>query len=162
MEAVLRGDVNAINKALSQGANVNIMDRNGNTPLALATIREDIEAFDALLSHKDIDVNLLQFRNYGDKHTILFWLVGRDTPENLKLLKSLLNHKDIDVNLAIPYQGITALMWAVQTNNLKAVKLLWYQKGINVKAVDKYGNSIYDFVQTNGMESLLKTLSASW
>lgn len=36
---------------LQHGANTNIQDKNGNTPLHIAVVRRDIEAIDALLKH---------------------------------------------------------------------------------------------------------------
>ena len=151
IKGTLRGDVNAINKALNQGANVNIMDRDGNTPLMIAAIGNHIKVVDALLSRKDTGVNSFNFNN----RALAIGNLGY-----LKVLESLLNHKDTDVNLA-DHNGITPLMLAVSVNNLKAVQLLWVSKGINVNAVDKWGNSAYNFVQTKEMELLLKRLSAS-
>lgn len=102
--------IDNISKFLSSPSlNVNMRDKNGNTPLHLATDSHNIDLISTLLKKHKADINLKN--NDGD--TPLHLAIKND---NTAVVNALLKAPDIDVNI-INNDGKDAFDLALDTNN---------------------------------------------
>jgi ankyrin repeat protein len=115
LEATIIGDIQKIKDLLSNGAEVDIRDKNGMTPLLLAARKGNREIVKLLLAH-GADVNAQDY--------YLAW-----TP---LILASALGHKEV-VKLLLEYgadvdikdqNGMTALKYAIKNGYKEIVALL--------------------------------------
>ena len=152
LRGIILGDINEVKTALDEGANVNITNSHGRTPLMIAVIDDNINMVDVLLPHKDIDVNLFS----GGWTVLMFACVD----DNLEAVKSLFKHRDININLRNG-EGKTAFMLALRHSRRKIVELFLTRNDLNLNAVDKYNRSVYDYADTEEMRVLLRKYAAN-
>jgi hypothetical protein len=148
MLAVKQNNVDIIDALLQRkDIKVNLQNWDGDTALMLAVKEKRVELVKALLQHPDINVNS---KNEA-KDTALMLAVEQ---KNVELIEALLQRTDININV-IKYTellewalnnkhftiaenliqkpgGDTALMLAVQENNVELVKALLQRKNIKV------------------------------
>ncbi|KAJ8919027.1 hypothetical protein NQ315_016932 [Exocentrus adspersus] len=62
LRAVVEGNLDAVKAMIESGKSVNINDNNGNTPLHIAVIKNNLKILEYLLSRYDIIVNVRNFR----------------------------------------------------------------------------------------------------
>lgn len=146
MIACVKGQIDIVKKELNKFS-YNAIDANGNTPLILAVIYENIEIIDLLLQYKSV-IDVFNFdlktplyiavasMNYEIVKTLLEAGASPDVPRRsatLPLVEAIkLNNYDIinelifhDANLnVITNDGKSPILIAVQYNNLSVVKLL--------------------------------------
>jgi ankyrin repeat protein len=113
--AAAKGDVAMINKLASQGADVNVRDRNGRTPLIVAAFAKQREAIRALAA-AGADVNALDRDRY-DMVTIA--AVADDVPT----LEAALAAGNRATNVTSRYDG-TALIAAAHLGHVEVVRVL--------------------------------------
>lgn len=102
--AAATGDVDLLNRAIEQGADINLHHlESGNTTLMLAILYNHLSIVERLLTIENLDINA---RNSHDGATALIYSV-----ESLPILEQLLQSRDIDIN-ARDYNGKNAIMWA--------------------------------------------------
>ena len=152
LQAADKGDMDALKQALDAGAEVNATDNYGRTALVLAAQNVHIECLNALLTHKDIKVNL---QNKGGFTALMMATAQGHT----KCLDALLTHKDIQVNLQINNNdGWTALMMATAKGHTKCLKALLEHKDIQVNIQNKNGKTALMFAAQNGHTTCLEAL----
>ena len=83
-----------VEDALNNGANVNALNNDGDTPLIHAINSEDIDMVGLLLDHPNINVNALN--NDGDTP-----LIHAIKVEDIDTVGLLLDHPDIDIELDV-------------------------------------------------------------
>jgi ankyrin repeat protein len=162
IDAVKRGDVNAVRTLVAQKMDVNAPDADGSTPLHWAAQRDDVVMADLLiaaganvkaktrysvtplsLACTNGDAKLVdrllkagadpnETSEEGQTALMTASLTGK--PEAVKLLLET----GASVNAVEPYKGQTALMWAASEGNATAADLLMAH-GANVKAKSKNG-----------------------
>jgi uncharacterized protein len=110
--AVGRGRVDLVNLLIAAGANPNRRDVTGLTPMMLAACRGDLDAVELLLK-SGADVNARDFNGT----TSLMLAQGHD------LVVEALLRAGADVNAKSEGQGLTALMYACDSGNIKCVRL---------------------------------------
>ena len=149
IEGVESGDANKIQTALDQGANVNMINRYGSTPLQLAVISNKINVIDVLLSHKGIEVNFPKD-----------WppLMIASSKCRDEAVKSLFNHENINVNLRSGEIRITPLMAALRSNCRIVVELFLTRNDINLDILDIYNNSVYEYANYTANKTEVKRL----
>ena len=113
--AAIKGDVNEIKRLLAQGANPNMRDENGRTPLHVAGHFGQYDAARALLAGK-ADVNALDKQRY-DLITIA---AVRD---DAKMIRVALEGGGNPKAITSPYEG-TALIAAAHLGHVDVVKTL--------------------------------------
>jgi len=162
IDAVKRGDVNAVRALIAQKADVNAPDADGSTPLHWAAQRDDVAIVDALVAagakvgtRTRYNVTPLSLAcTNGDARLVDRLLkAGADPNETSEegqtalMTASLTGKPDAvrllvetgaNVNAVEPYKGQTALMWAVSEGNTAAAEVL-IANGANVKAKSKNG-----------------------
>jgi ankyrin repeat protein len=129
------------------GANVNLVDNDGNSPLIETCIRNNIEIVENLLAFK-ADVNM------PNKYGITPLLISCDK-NNIDIFKLLLKYK-ADVNVS-DKNGNTPLIFACAKNNIEIVKLLLELK-VDVNVSDKDGNTPLILACSNGNLEIVKLL----
>ena len=97
-------DVDLLKMLLDLGANVNIANSDGETPLLQATHRGDLEAIEILLGRPDIDVQAKD--RYGS--TVLHVATRNN---QLQAVDLLLQDRRIDIN-GLDRSGNTAVWWS--------------------------------------------------
>jgi ankyrin repeat protein len=162
VDAVKRGDVNAVRTLIAQKADVNAPDADGSTPLHWAAQRDDVAMADLLIAagatvkartRYNITPLSLACTNGDAKLVDRLLKAGADPNETSEegqtalMTASLTGKPDAvkllletgaNVNAVEPYKGQTALMWAASEGNTAAVDLL-VAHGANVKTKSKSG-----------------------
>jgi len=135
--------------AVERGANVNITDTNGITPLMAISINGNFEIFEYLMD-QGIKVNKKGKNNYTS-------LIYATKNNHTDIAKSLIEH-GADVNVVSGDQD-TPIMWASKHNNFEVVSLLLKhgaKKSINV--ANKEGTTTAIWAAGNNNLRLLKLL----
>jgi uncharacterized protein len=162
IDAVKRGDVNAVRTLIAQKTDVNAPDADGSTPLHWAAQRDDVAMADALIAaganvkaktRYNVTPLSLACGNGDAKLVDRLLKAGADPNETSEegqtaLMTASLTGKPDAVKLLLetganvdvvePYKGQTALMWAASEGNTAAAELL-VAHGANVKAKSKAG-----------------------
>ena len=113
-----KGNIEAVKQFLADGADVNVKDKDGGTPLSYAAFHGQTEIVELLIA-KGADVNAKN--KYGV--TPLHFAAGYGRKETVELLIA----KGADVNAKVvsgPKQGLTPLDAANETNHPKTADLL--------------------------------------
>jgi uncharacterized protein len=162
IDAVKRGDVNAVRTLIAQKTDVNAPDADGSTPLHWAAQRDDVAMTELLIAaganvkartRYNVTPLSLACTNGDAKLVDRLLKAGADPNETSEEGQSalmtasltgkpdavkLLLETGANVNAVEPYKGQTALMWAASEGNTAAAELL-IARGANVKAKSKNG-----------------------
>jgi ankyrin repeat protein len=128
LTAARHGDTTAITKALTAGADINTVDKNGMTPLMKAVLHKKASAVALLIAAK-ANVNIA---NNG--HTALMF-----SADDANILNMLID-AGADINTAANKKE-TVLIFAVKYACTETIKILLSKPTIQVNAVDHEGNS---------------------
>ena len=135
---------------VQNGADVNIADADGKTPLWLAAEGGSVRGIKALLNHgADITV-----KDAGSGDPIL--LIASQNSDDPDECVDLLIAAGADVN-ETGNDGFTTLMSAATEGNLRCTKLI-VNKGADVNTTDKYGRIALICAAENGRYNCLKYL----
>ncbi|GHM58178.1 MAG: hypothetical protein sL5_06130 [Candidatus Mesenet longicola] len=121
--AVQDGNLNKVKDLIKNGANLEARDKDGKTPLDLATPRECIN-IQEIFKQIQLDRELLIAVESG----------------NLNEVENLVVNKNTDVNTNVDEYGWTPLHFAASGSKFDIVKFL-FDKNANIKAKDAYGNT---------------------
>ena len=145
-DLIKNGKIDLVKKKIESGADVNIKDNDGNSPLILASSEGCIEIVKLLIDHGvGVDVK----NNNGD--TSLYWAAEKGHSEIVKLL---LEH-GADVN-AKNKDRSTPLHWAsCNWRRAEIVKLL-IDRGADVNAKDNNGSTPLFYGSSEIIELLLE------
>jgi ankyrin repeat protein len=89
--AISKSNVTAVRSLLSNGANPNVTDENGSTPLHLAVMfAKDMDIVELLLNHKDTNVDYLD----NEGHSVLYYAMCNMHGHGERIAK-LLKEKDV-------------------------------------------------------------------
>jgi ankyrin repeat protein len=181
IDAVKRGDVNAVRALVAQKADVNAPDADGSTALHWAAQRDDVAMVDALIAaganvkaktRYNVTPLSLACTNGDAKLVDRLLKAGADPNERTEegqtalMTASLTGKPDAvkllietgaDVNAVEPYKGQTALMWAASEGNAAALDVL-LTHGADVKAKSKSGFTPLLFAVRNDRREAAETL----
>lgn len=120
LEASYKGDISAVERALNQGANVNVQNYMGDTGLMLATKKEHLDIVKLFLDKKAY-VNV---RSFGGGTALVYAVVN----QNKEIIELLLDAR-ADVNVKInrtndEYYQKTPLFYAIATGDKEITELL--------------------------------------
>jgi hypothetical protein len=145
LNAAEKGDTATVRAMLKKGADINITDRDGLTPLMWACYMGHFTITKVLLD-KGANVNA---KDYSGS-TALLWAA---TKGHAITVQALLD-KGADVNKKRD-DGMTALMLAVKKDHKNVARIL-IRNGANVKAKNNDGKTAWDLAKKKGMVQLLK------
>jgi ankyrin repeat protein len=183
VEAVKRGDVNAVRSLLSQHVDANVSEADGSTALHVAAQRDNLEIADLLIAaganvkaatRYNITPLALACTNGNAAMIESFLKAGADPNSaseqgqtalmtaaltgKVDAVKVLLTH-GADINAKEPIRGQTALMWAASEGNTGAVELL-IEFGADLKIKSKGGLTPLLFAVRNAhIDTVLALLS---
>jgi len=186
LAAVEQGDEAAILKLLGEGANINVTDQRGRTPLMIAVHSNELDLFN-LLIEKGADVNIRDDRSdnpllYAGAEGMLPFVqaaiaAGADTTitnrfggtalipaadrGHVDIVKELLTNSDVDID-HVNGLGWTALLEAVilgdgGTNHQKIVQLL-IEHGADVNLADGEGVTPLQHAKSRGFNEMIEAL----
>ena len=181
LNAVKRGDEPGVLAALSEGADVNVVDKNGSTALMWAA-NNGHEACVRILLENGADVNavnkdgqtaLMYAANEGHEACVRTLLengadvnvvdsIGRTVlmyaaNEGHEACVRILLENGADVNVVKNKNGETALIWAAGKGHDACVRIL-LENGADVNAVNKYGNTALILAASEGHEACVRIL----
>ncbi len=146
-QAAKRGDVEATNLLLQQGANIDAADNSGETPLHIAAFNSSSEVGRVLLER---GANIEAADKAG--WTPLHYAAQKGHSEVVKVLL------DAKANIdAADKGGRTPLNYAAQWGHSEVVKIL-LEQGANKDAADNYGNTPLHDAAFNGRSEMVKAL----
>jgi ankyrin repeat protein len=167
LTAAENGNMEAVDKAISRGDDVNERDNNGNTPLILAAKHGDFAIVKELvmrganlkIKNNDSYDALLALANYTMQYPLE---VGKGKKKNEQIPVTTEGHLKTAAYLIqnganvneMTRDGNTALILAANLNKLKLVKLL-LSKGAGVNAQNQKGDSALIVASTKGYAELI-------
>ncbi|OJJ94827.1 hypothetical protein ASPACDRAFT_127998 [Aspergillus aculeatus ATCC 16872] len=146
--AARRGVPGTARHSIAAGADVNIQAKKAPTPLCIAAMRGRAEVVRLLLQARDIDAN----RPNTDGNSPLILAI---TYRHTNVLRVLLESGLVDVNSG---HLLTPLLHAAFMNNVKAVKLLLEQDGIDVNVTDFSENTAIRYAAAFGFHRVMRVL----
>ncbi|KAJ8951197.1 hypothetical protein NQ314_007698 [Rhamnusium bicolor] len=147
LRAVVEEDLQKVKFMVDSGKSVNINDNNGNTPLHVAVIKNNLEIIDFLLAQDDIVVNIRNFRG----ETPLFQAVRNGRFESTqKLIR-------IGANVNLPnHEEVTPLHVSVTHTELAHLLIL---HGAHIDAIDYSGDTpLHDATAEGCLETVCMLL----
>ena len=114
-----------IKKIIENGADVNLKDSWGYSPLMCACNNDLLDVIELLLLH-GADVNATSTRGGATALMIACHMLYDDIPSNIELVKTIVNHSksNIDVYLKHNQSGYDVIEWCNNTNNTNVVEYL--------------------------------------
>jgi ankyrin repeat protein len=149
--AAKEGHAPVVALLLSKGADVNVKDRAGKSPLCIAGENGKVEVLKQLLDAKS-DVNMTD-RMGG---TPLMWAAALGTPDTVGLLID----RGATVNV-VDKNGLTPLLWAASTGDPRTVELLIARKADLAAADNLTGDTALMRAVRNGKVESVKALIAA-
>lgn len=130
--AIKSNDINLVQQLIAAGANANVLDAQGSTPLHRAVLTRPPEYTTALVTtllRAGADANAMRPNGGTPLHNLVF---GADnlSPEALAQLATLLAQHGADVNRPAAFDGATPLDIARAKNNQTAERLLTSMGGV--------------------------------
>lgn len=181
---VTRDNANTVRRLLEQGANPNVRDQNGQTPMTLALQLGSLNAFDALMGSAQTNV---EFRNSRDESPLMFAAIRGHLDAVTRLIRQgahvnktlwsplhyaaagggeqqleiarLLLAKDAYIDPRSP-NDTTPLMMAAQYGSDAMVKLL-LEAGADPTMTNQLGLTAADFAARVGRDTLARQLNDS-
>lgn len=152
--AVKDRQADAVANLLKEGANVNVRDRGGMTPLHWAAYSGDFEVLKALIAH---GANV-KTRQRGGEFTPLHFLAytAHDHKHWREETELLLAH-GAEIN-ARDNEGSTPLFWAAWQGNKELVKLL-LDKGADVSLKGKENMTVLEMTKVYQQTEIYKLIS---
>lgn len=152
-EALKKGNVDLVKDLLKEIGDINLKDRDKNTPLILASKWNNLEVAELLLEQNGVDLEIK-----GElERTALMWAVSQGNLE----MASLLLGKGANPN-AKGLAGMSLLIYAVDGDepDYEIVKLL-IDSGVDVNAADRNGETPLRFAIENGLFEIVQLLVES-
>jgi ankyrin repeat protein len=130
---------------VNRGANLNVTDRFGWSPLTLAIAAKNRELTELLLA-RDIDVNV-----HGKKGAVLLWTaMNNDTDLAVRLVKR-------GVEVDPPGNEVTPLMWAAHKNYVEFTRIL-IESGANINRKTPVGTALHYAALNNAQDAAMVLL----
>ena len=134
LDAARRGDLARVEQALQNGANVDVTDNNGKTPLHWACLCGHLDVVQYLLTSHDANLEATDNRWLDDLFT-----GGPVCNGHLDVAQYLLTSHDANLE-ATDNTGKTPLHLACWNGHLDVVQYLLTSHGANLEATDNEGN----------------------
>ena len=134
MTAALYNHPAAIDYLMHAGADPEIREKSGLTPVHAVTMLGHAGSLRALLDHEHVNVNL----PHSDGYTPVFRCIIHKESESIEILRILIEH-GADLNVVGP-GGMTPLLLAVEKKNVAAVEMITrYRDRVNVNHANHVG-----------------------
>jgi ankyrin repeat protein len=130
--AIKSGDLEIVQQLVAAGANVNLLDAQGSTPLHRAVLVRPAEYMTALVStllRAGADANAMRPKGGAPLHNLIFGADNLPAPA-VSQIATLLAQHGADVNLPAAFDGATALDIARAKGNQPATELLAAMGGV--------------------------------
>jgi ankyrin repeat protein len=149
MNAINKNNISLVEQLIQNGADVDELDGNQDSPLVIAAYKGYDEIVKILLE-KGADVRAV---DPGMKATALHAAAYAGQMEAARLLINF----HIDINKQGPYNGYTALHDAIWQNNIDVVKLL-LDSGADLNLLSNDGKSALDFAKSKNRKEIIKLI----
>ncbi|KAJ8978043.1 hypothetical protein NQ317_013571 [Molorchus minor] len=147
LRAVVEGDLEKVKCMIELGKSVNLNDNNGNTPLHVAVIKNNLEILTYLLSQDDVVVNIRNFRG----ETPLYQAVRSGSFDATRKL--------IDAGACVnlpDYEDVTPLHIAISHPELAHILIKY---GAQIDALDYNGDTpLHDAISEECLETVCMLL----
>ena len=154
VKAIRTGNKEEVAQLVSEGIDVNLQDKDGNTAFMLASYRGHNEIMKFLSEHPKVDKNI---RNHNGETALILASKAGD----IEIVKFLSEDLEVDKNLQ-DNEGYTALIKAIRFRHKKIVKFLSEDLEVDMNLQDKDGNTALIYavkvISTDMVKTLLKNL----
>ncbi len=130
--AIKSGDLAIVQQLVAAGANVNVQDQQGSTPLHRAVLTRPADFTTALVTtllRAGADANAMRPNGGAPLHNLVFGAENLEAPAVAQIATMLAQH-GADVNLPAAFDGATPLDIARTKGNQEAVQLLASMGGV--------------------------------
>ena len=160
LEACDKGDLVKAKACIDLGVDVNCVDQRGYFPLLVAVVNGNMDLFNILMAHPQIDIN---------KEIDIEGLYGRSTAlmstNNLEMIRRLLSAPGISISHQSK-GGMTAAMVMVAEGCVEIVKLFRGYETVDWNVQNRYGATCAIIAARKGNVAILKILrnipSVNW
>ncbi|XP_071084668.1 uncharacterized protein [Haliotis cracherodii] len=149
MEAALGGHRDVVELLVSEGADVSLVDEDGDNTLHFACWRGDVETVKFVLSLHVADIN----SRGGRSRTPVMWAAWRGHRDVVELLVS----EGADVSLVDEY-GDNILHWACWGGDVETVKCVLSLNVVDIDARNNDGQTAADVARRRGHQEVVKLL----
>ena len=138
----------AIEILLNNYTDINTINNQGNTPLHLSVINNNIKNINLLLKNKNIDVNLLNNKGQSVLHIAV---INRF----ISIIKIFITDKRFDINIVEINQNMTPIMYLLDINYIDIISEM-INNGVLLNYQDIYGNNIlHNCLKDNKLDMFL-------
>ncbi|XP_048242766.1 uncharacterized protein LOC124128465 isoform X2 [Haliotis rufescens] len=149
MAAVVRGHRDVVKLLVNKGADVSLVDKDGNNILHYACMEGDVETVKCVLSRNMVDINSRGQRSRTPVMLAAGWGNGE--------LVELLVNEGADVSL-VDDEGYNILHLACMIGHLETPEFVLSQNVVDIDARDKRGQTAADIARRKGHHRLLDLL----
>ncbi|XP_046555513.1 ankyrin repeat and KH domain-containing protein mask-like isoform X2 [Haliotis rubra] len=150
MEAALGGYRDVVELLLTRGADVSLVDDDGNNTLLLACVKGDVETVKVILPQNGVDVNCTGGWKSWTPVMDAAWGGHRDVVK-------LLMKRGADVTL-VDEDGYNTLHWACYSGDVGTVKLVLSRGLVDISARNNCGKTAADVARDEGHHQLVDLL----
>jgi ankyrin repeat protein len=130
--AIKSGNLAIVQQLVAAGANVNVLDQQGSTPLHRAVLTRPAEFATGLVTtllRAGADANAMRPKGGAPLHNLIFGAENLEAPAVAQIATMLAQH-GANVNLPAAFDGATPLDIARAKNNQEAVRVLTIMGGV--------------------------------
>ena len=138
----------AIEILLNNNTDINTINNQGNTPLHLSVINNNIKNINLLLKNKNIEVNLL---NNNGQSVLHIAVINRF----ISIIKIFIYDKRFNINIIETKQNMTPIMYLLDINYIDIITEM-INNGVLLNYQDIYGNNIlHNCLKNNKLDMFL-------
>jgi len=141
---------------LRRGANVNLQDHGGFTPLHCAVVEKRLDSCLFLLNSKGIDVTITNNQNSNAVHYLVRMHVSEDTVVLYRQVLDILISKSVDIN-AQNTNGETPIHFCCMSNNIHTAAFL-LERGADCNIQTELGETPLHYAVRTGCIKLVRIL----
>jgi len=137
-QCIINNNIDITSKLIDSGANINLQDLQGNSPLIYSIDEDNMELTSLLIKNNNINFNLTNIKGETALHIIL-----KNKFNNTNLIKKFIKYTDLNIQ---DNNGNTCLMLLSDLNNFKDELI---NKELNIFIKNNNNKTVYDKIKND-------------